>query len=166
MSSACPLQHHPHGCCLLISRHKGGSRPSLLLPLPKGTDSRTGSPGGGQSRRMMAVLSDTPASLARGQLQSASLPDSSVSGEFCVRNSWWHKVWGLSGHTAQMQVRPLALPWAWLQFHPPVGLAPSVAPERFTCPVGLNLSCQGQRRRTAQVLAGFKTDDPPFIVSS
>ena len=80
MSSACPLQHHPHGCCLLISRHKGGSRPSLLLPLPKGTDSRTGSPGGGQSRRMMAVLSDTPASLARGQLQSASLPDSSVSG--------------------------------------------------------------------------------------
>ena len=166
MSSACPLQHHPHGCCLLISRHKGGSRPSLLLPLPKGTDSRTGSPGGGQSRRMMAVLSDTPASLARGQLQSASLPDSSVSGEFCVRNSWWQKVWGLSGHTAQMQVRPLALPWAWLQFHPPVGLAPSVAPERFTCPVGLNLSCQGQRRRTAQVLAGFKTDDPRFIVSS
>lgn len=36
MSSSCPLQHHPHGCCLLISRHKGGSRPSLLLPLPKG----------------------------------------------------------------------------------------------------------------------------------
>ena len=115
---------------------------------------------------MMAVLSDTPASLARGQLQSASLPDSSVSGGFCVRNSWWQKVWGLSGHAAQMQVRPLALPWAWLQFHPPVGLAPSVAPERFTCPVGLNLSCQGERRRTAQVLAGFKTDEPPFIVSS
>ena len=52
-----PLQHHPHGCCLLISWHKGGSRQSLLLPLPKGADSRTGSPGGGQSRRMMAVLS-------------------------------------------------------------------------------------------------------------
>lgn len=166
MSSACPLQHHPHGRCLLISRHKGGSRQSLLLPLPKGTESRTGSPGGGQNRRMMAVLSDTPAFFACGQLQSASLPDSSVSGGFCVRNSWWQKVWGLSGHAAQMQVRLLALPWARLQFHLPVGLAPSVTPERFTCPVGLNLSCQGERRRTAQVLAGLKTDDRPFIVSS
>ena len=82
-----PLQHHPHGCCLLISWHKGGSRQSLLLPLPKGADSRTGSPGGGQSRRMMAVLSDTPASFACRQLQSASLLDNSVWGVFVLETA-------------------------------------------------------------------------------
>lgn len=82
-----PLPHHPHGCRLLISWHKGGSRQSLLLPLPKGADSRTGSPGGGQSRRMMAVLSDTPASFACGQLQSASLLDNSVWGVFVLETA-------------------------------------------------------------------------------
>lgn len=78
-----PLQHHPHGCCLLVSWHKGGSRQSLLLPLPKGADSRTGSPGGGQSRRVLAVLSDAPASFAGGQLQSASLLDTPSRGFLC-----------------------------------------------------------------------------------
>lgn len=154
MSSACPSPAPPPRLLPAGLRHKGGSRQSLLLPLPKGADSRTGSPGGGQSIGAAVLSSDDYASCRRA---AVSFPLDTPSRGFLVLEQLVAEGLGLTSHAAQDGSEAAgSAPGAAAIPSGRRGLAPSAARRHSYGSVGLNLSCEGERRRTAQVPASSR----------